>query len=195
MPAANTRTSAPARVARPLRIDDADVKAARGIGGRQHVAHHEVHAVGARAGQRQIEIAVAVDVGPLHAVIGLQLADRRRRDVDERRAGVAEQRVLPAGAAGDRAVDVEIELAVVIEVGERARVVARVDRDVPRRGAILERALAAVAEEAERAVVGGEQIEVAVVVDVGRADAHGAVRRRASARARPTPRRRPRRRR
>ncbi len=119
-------------VARPLPSTTRTCKTARRIGGRQHVAHHQVHAVGARAGQRQIEIAVAIHIGPCHAVVGLQRADVRRRDVDELRAGVAEQRVLPAGAAGDRAVDVEVEPAVVIEVGKRARVVARVDRDAAR---------------------------------------------------------------
>jgi hypothetical protein len=83
-----------------------------------------VGAVATRSGQSKIEIAVAVDITPLNAVIGLGPADWRRCDVRERMAGIAEQRILPARTTSDRTVDVKIELAVVIEVGERARVVA-----------------------------------------------------------------------
>ena len=108
-------------------------------------------------------------------MVGLQRAKVRRGDVDKLGAGVAKERVLPACTAGDGSVDVEVESAVVIEVGEGAGVVARIDGDMPGRAAILEPALAPIAEEAQRAVVGGKQIELSVGVDIGRAHAHGAV--------------------
>ena len=133
-----------------------------------------MHAVGPGPGEREVEIAIAIDVGPLHAVVGLESADDRRRDIHERGAGVAQQRVLPADATGDGAVHVEIQPAVVIDIGRCAGVVARVDGQAPLGGSIVELTAATVAEEPERPVVGGHEIEVAVGVEVGGAQAHRA---------------------
>ena len=108
-------------------------------------------------------------------MVGLQRPYVWRRHVDEARGGVAEQRVLPTDAARDGAVHVEIEPAIVVDVGRRAGVVARVDGESRRHRTILELAAPAVAEEAERAVVGGQQVEPPVAIHVGGAHPHGAV--------------------
>ena len=97
-----------------------------GVPGVELVQEHQVHAVGTLAGERQVFVAVAVDIRPLDAVVGLQCGDAVGRDFDESSAGVPEQDVAIADPTGDRAVHVEVDPAVVIEVGEGARIVARV---------------------------------------------------------------------
>ncbi len=132
-------------------------------------------AVRARAREGEVHVAVAINVRPLHAVIRLQLANAGRRHVLEGGAGVSEERVLPARAAGYRAVDVKINTPVMIEIGERARVVARIDRDLPFGAAILEDALAAIAQESEGTVICGNQVDPAVGIDVFGAHPHSPV--------------------
>ncbi len=75
-----------------------------------------MHSVRALTGEGEVFIVVAVKVHPLHAVISLQRGDAVGRDFHERAACVAEQHVAIADAAGDRSVDVEVDLSIVIEV-------------------------------------------------------------------------------
>ena len=143
----------------------------------EHVAEDERQRLLAGAGQRQILVAVAIEVGPQRAVIRRERFQVVGCHVLEAAAGVPEQVVAIADAAGHGAVDVQIQAAVVIEIGERTRVVAAVDGDAPGSGDVLELSAAAIEEEPIWSVVRHEQIETPVVVDVGGARADGTVRR------------------
>ena len=138
---------------------------------RRDVAPDAVHPLRRHADQREVHAAIAVHIGPLGAVVR---DDREvvRRDVLERVPGVAEEVRRIADARGPGPVHVEVDLAVVVEVLERAGVVAPLHRDAPRGGDILELPAAAIQEEAVLAVVRGEDVEPAVTVHVGDAGTH-----------------------
>ena len=90
-----------------------------------------MHAVRARAGERQIDVAVAVKVCPLRAMVRLEPDVEVRGHVLEARAGIPIQVVAIARATGDRAVHVEVEPSVVVEILERTGVVTGIDVDPP----------------------------------------------------------------
>ena len=133
-----------------------------------------------RAGQRQIERPVAVYVGPLHAV-----TRRERQQVVRRHLGEggtsglrgAHEQIVPKALRGrHRAVHVQIEQAVVIDVGEGTGIVSTVDRHAPGRAHVAERAVGGPKKQAIRSVVGREQIGHAIVVHVSDAGPYGALR-------------------
>src|SRR5688572_20340650 len=100
----------------PSTVEYANAEPVPAVGGRQKVPEYVVHAGRLSARQRQVNVAVAVDIGPQRAVISVQCAHVIRRDVLESRPGIAEQMIAIARAAGHRAVDVEVDAAVVVEV-------------------------------------------------------------------------------
>ena len=133
---------------------------------RQAVAHDEVHGVGPRAGQSQVEIAVTIEVGPRSAVRGVQPPDGVGCHVREPVALVPEQEVGVLRAAGERAVHVGVWSAVMIDVGERAGVMAAIDGCSPRPRHVFPAPAAAIEEEAVGPVVGREDIQTAVAINV-----------------------------
>ena len=88
--AAHTLTSAPASVS-AARVEHPHVEAARAHRIGQRVAEQPVHAVLLDAGQREIEIAVEIEVGPLDAVVAVGRSDLRGRDVLVLDPGVTEE--------------------------------------------------------------------------------------------------------
>ncbi len=138
----------------------------------QVVAHEVVHPLGLRAGEREVGVAVAVVVVPLHAVIGLERLERHRRHVLEARPRVAQEVVAVRLPPGHRPVHVQIDAAVVVEVGERTAVEVGVDVGAPRRAHVLEASVAAIEEESIPSIVGGDEVEATVLVHVGGAGTH-----------------------
>ena len=126
-------------------------------------------------GQREIETAVLVEVDQLHAVRGVVLQDEVRQRFGERRRAVDEQGVAIERLPGDEVADVEIGQAVVVEIApRRGDAVAReVDAAIARH--VGEPLPGLIAIQRAGTVIGDEQIEVAIQVEVGEARADAAV--------------------
>ena len=120
---------------------------------RERPARHAREAPGLR-GVGEVAVAVVQVEEVLAAVVGV-----------ERRVG--HLRVVVAGHA-----DEEVEVAVAVHVGERGRAHVLGHRDAGGGGRLLERAVAAVVEEARGAEgVRHEEVGIPVAVDVARGDA------------------------
>ena len=159
----------------------ADHQAGTGAGGGQRRGRR--HAAG-KPGER-----VGIEIHELHAVRRVVFQNHVGQRFGEARPAVHEEGVTIQRLAGDEVADVQIRPAVVVEIAPRRGHAVAAQVDATGAGHVGKRA-AVVAIERARAVVGHEQIEVTVEIEVGEARADPAVRRRAAACRRRRPQRR-----
>ena len=127
-------------------------------------------------GDGQVQVAVAVEVRPGHAVTGPVFQEVRRERVREPPAPfVHEEVVLDGGDAGQVGGHDQVGQTVVVGVGPRGRGRVVVLAQGGRIGHVGEGAVAVVAPQDVRAVRGDEEVQIAVVVVVGHRRGHAAV--------------------